>query len=71
MTQKASAEKTVRDIRRKTRRRFTAEDIGPIVIRGIRENRLHIFTHPSAAPLAQARFEVIRSDFEAEARAQT
>ena len=47
-----------------------AEDVGPIVVRAIRENRLHIFTHPAARPLAEARFETIRADFEAEAKAQ-
>lgn len=46
------------------------EEVGPIVVRGIRENRLHIFTHPQGQPLADARFQVIRADFEAEARAQ-
>jgi NAD(P)-dependent dehydrogenase (short-subunit alcohol dehydrogenase family) len=48
-----------------------AEDVGPIVVRGIRENRLHIFTHPSSRPLAENRFEAIRADFEAEAKAQS
>ena len=47
-----------------------AEEVGPIVVRGIRENRLHIFTHPQAQSLAEARFAAIRADFETEARAQ-
>lgn len=47
-----------------------AEAVGPIVARGIRENRLHIFTHPSSVSLAEERFAGIRADFEAEARAQ-
>lgn len=47
-----------------------AEAVGPIVVRGIRENRLHIFTHPSTLSLAEERFAAMRSDFEAEARAQ-
>jgi NAD(P)-dependent dehydrogenase (short-subunit alcohol dehydrogenase family) len=51
-------------------RAMAAEDVGPIVVRGIRENRLHIFTHPDALPLAKARFDVIRGDFEAEAEAR-
>jgi len=34
MTKKASAEKAVRDIRRKTRRRFSAEEKIRIVIEG-------------------------------------
>ncbi len=46
-----------------------AEAVGPIVVRGIRENRLHIFTHPNALPLAEARFATIRADFEAAANA--
>ena len=36
MAQKASAEKAVRDIRRKTRRRFSAEEKIRIVIEGLR-----------------------------------
>jgi transposase len=36
MTQKDSAEKTVRDIRRKTRRKFTAEEKIRIVLEGLR-----------------------------------
>jgi NAD(P)-dependent dehydrogenase (short-subunit alcohol dehydrogenase family) len=48
-----------------------AEEVGPIVVRGIRENRLHIFTHPSSRPLVENRFEAIRADFEAEAKAQS
>ena len=47
-----------------------AEAVGPIVVRGIRENRLHIFTHPTSLPVVEQRFASIRSDFEAEARAQ-
>ena len=47
-----------------------AEAVGPIVARGIRENRLHIFTHPAAKALADARFAAIAADFDAEAAAQ-
>ena len=44
------------------------EDVGPIVVRGIKANRLTILTHPEiAVPLTQARFEGIRADGEAEA----
>lgn len=42
-----------------------AEDVGPIVVEAIRDNRLHIFTHPAALPIAEARFATIRADFEA------
>ncbi len=52
------------------RQAMPAEEVGPIVVRGIRENRLHIFTHPQSQPLAEARFAAIRADFQAEARAQ-
>jgi len=45
-----------------------AEEVGPIVVRAIRENRLHIFTHPQALPVVEQRFAVIRGDFEAEAQ---
>ncbi|MDE0947814.1 MAG: hypothetical protein OSA39_13380 [Sphingobium sp.] len=46
-----------------------AEAVGPIVVRGIRENRLHIFTHPGAQAAAEHRFAAMRADFEAEAHA--
>ena len=44
---------------------MSAEDVGPIVVRAVRENRLHVFTHPAALPVAEARFDVIRQDFQA------
>jgi len=47
-----------------------AEDVGPIVVRAVRENRLHIFTHPDALPAVEKRFAGMRADFEAEAKAQ-
>lgn len=47
-----------------------AENVGPIVVRAIRENRLHIFTHPETRPLAKARFDAVMADFDAEARAR-
>lgn len=43
------------------------EDVGPIVVRGIRANRLHILTHPEMSiPLVDARFAQIRKDAEGE-----
>jgi len=43
------------------------EEVGPIVVRGIRANRAHVLTHPDLAlPLVAARFEAIRADAEAE-----
>lgn len=43
------------------------EDVGPIVVRGIRANRLHILTHPEMSiPMVEARFTQIRKDAEGE-----
>ena len=43
------------------------EAVGPIVVRGIRGNRLTILTHPELViPMVEARFEAIRADGEAE-----
>ena len=43
------------------------EEVGPIVVRGIRANRLHILTHPEMSiPMVEARFAAIRADAEAE-----
>jgi len=45
------------------------EEVGPIVVRGIKANRLHILTHPEmSVPLVEARFAAIRSDAEGERR---
>lgn len=39
------------------------EEVGPIVVRGIRANRLHILTHPDLSmPMIEARFAQIRED---------
>jgi NAD(P)-dependent dehydrogenase (short-subunit alcohol dehydrogenase family) len=46
------------------------EACGRIVVRGIRENRLHIVTHPESLPLVEQRFEQLRGDYAAEAAAQ-
>lgn len=44
------------------------EEVGPIVVRGIKANRLTILTHPEIVePLTQARFDAIRADARAEA----
>lgn len=43
------------------------EEVGPIVVRGIRANRLHILTHPEMSiPMVEARFAQIRRDAEGE-----
>ena len=44
------------------------EDVGPVVVRGIRANRLHLFTHLDARAQVERRFEAILADLEAEAR---
>lgn len=44
------------------------EDVGPVVVRGIRANRLHLFTHLDARGQVERRFAAILADFEAEAR---
>lgn len=43
------------------------EQVGPIVVRGIKANRLTILTHPEIViPMVRARFDAIRADGEAE-----
>jgi NAD(P)-dependent dehydrogenase (short-subunit alcohol dehydrogenase family) len=45
------------------------EAVGPIVVRGIKANRLHILTHPEISiPLVEARFAAVRRDAEDEQR---
>jgi NAD(P)-dependent dehydrogenase (short-subunit alcohol dehydrogenase family) len=41
-----------------------AEDVGPIVIRAVRENRLHVLTHPQSRPLVERRFQRLMADFD-------
>jgi NAD(P)-dependent dehydrogenase (short-subunit alcohol dehydrogenase family) len=41
-----------------------AEDVGPIVIRAIRANRLYVLTHPRARSLAEDRFRAMLDDFD-------
>jgi NAD(P)-dependent dehydrogenase (short-subunit alcohol dehydrogenase family) len=41
-----------------------AEEVGPIVIRAIRANRLHVLTHPQAKPLVERRFRGMLGDFD-------
>jgi len=48
-------------------RMMRPEDVGPVVVRGIRANRLHLFTHLDARPQVEQRFAAIVADFEAEA----
>jgi NAD(P)-dependent dehydrogenase (short-subunit alcohol dehydrogenase family) len=46
---------------------WKADDVGPVVVRGIRANRLHLFTHLEARGQVERRFGGILADFEAEA----
>jgi NAD(P)-dependent dehydrogenase (short-subunit alcohol dehydrogenase family) len=43
------------------------EAVGPVVVRGVRENRLHILTHANGRPQVEKRFAAILADFDAEA----
>lgn len=49
---------------------LSGEECGQIVVGGIREDRLHIITHPESLPLIEKRFERLRADYAAEAAAQ-
>lgn len=40
-----------------------AERVGPVVVAAIRANRLHVFTHPEARPLVEARQASMLDDF--------
>jgi NAD(P)-dependent dehydrogenase (short-subunit alcohol dehydrogenase family) len=66
-TQHRETEQTIDEMTR-DRRTLTPEQVGPIVVRGIRENRLHIVTHPEARELVERRFAAILDDFEFAAR---
>lgn len=41
-----------------------AEEVGPIVINAVRENRLHVLTHPEARPAVEKRFRAVFDDFD-------
>jgi NAD(P)-dependent dehydrogenase (short-subunit alcohol dehydrogenase family) len=41
-----------------------AEAVGPIVVRAIRANRLHVLTHPRAKPLVERRLRGVLDDFD-------
>jgi NAD(P)-dependent dehydrogenase (short-subunit alcohol dehydrogenase family) len=40
-----------------------AEKVGPIVVAALRANRLHVFTHPEARPMVEARQAAMLDDF--------
>jgi len=41
-----------------------AEEVGPIVVRAIRANRLHVLTHPQTRYLVEQRFRALLDDFD-------
>lgn len=41
-----------------------AEEVGPVVIRAVRANRLHILTHPQSRPLVEQRFRGLLADYD-------
>ena len=43
---------------------MAAEDVGPIVVKAVRENRLHVLTHPESRPLVERRFQRIMDDYD-------
>ncbi len=46
-----------------------AEEVGPIVVNAVRENRLHILTHPETRSIVEKRFGAIMDDYEFAAKA--
>src|SRR5437764_3986974 len=42
---------------------MAGEEVGPIVVRGIKANRFYIFTHPESVSLVQARHAGVLDDF--------
>lgn len=40
-----------------------AEQVGPVVVAGVRANRFHILTHPETLPMVEARQQGLRDDF--------
>jgi NAD(P)-dependent dehydrogenase (short-subunit alcohol dehydrogenase family) len=47
-----------------------AEAVGPIVVRAIRANRLHVLTHPQTRRLVENRFQALLEDFDFAARTE-
>lgn len=41
-----------------------AEEVGPVVVRAIRANRLHVLTHPQTRRLVEGRFRGLLEDFD-------
>ena len=51
------------DVTRLAAQAMPAEEVGPIVIRAIRENRFYVLTHPRARPLVEQRLQAMLEDF--------
>ena len=49
---------------------MSAEECGKIAVRGIRENRAYIITHPESLPLVEEQHRQLVADYEAERRSQ-
>ena len=41
-----------------------AEEVGPIIVTAVRENRLHVLTHPESRPAVERRFRAVFDDFD-------
>lgn len=41
-----------------------AEEVGPIVVEAVRNNRLHVITHPDSRPVVERRFAQITADYD-------
>jgi short-subunit dehydrogenase len=46
------------------------EQVGPVVVDAVRANRLHVFTHPEARPMVEARQQRMLDDFAFAAKAR-
>ena len=39
------------------------EEVGPVVVRAVRANRLHVLTHPQSRPFVEQRFRSLLDDY--------
>jgi NAD(P)-dependent dehydrogenase (short-subunit alcohol dehydrogenase family) len=51
------------DVTRLAAQAMPAEEVGPIVVRAILENRCYVLTHPRARPLVEQRLQAMLEDF--------
>ena len=49
---------------------MAAEDVGPMLASAVRENRLHVITHPESRGVVERRFEQIMEDYDFAVKAQ-